>query len=531
MLQNAATSVLRTPSSFISSRMPAEFTQRHGVPKDFDHSTSSSEEKRNGTSESNNSNDNENDQYGNNNEQTSLSSHGSNDNESNGKESGTTNGNDNDEPSSQLSTLDRRKMFEVRGDGEKTGNDTNGESFEDRKPKMSVAERMKMFQQNSGGGGDDENNSSQTNSHPKLTSMSSEDSSSGHDEAADAPKEIISNPVQKPERKITPPKQEPVVVRKPEPVQAPAKPALSNKRIDTVFGQVSKYRNYKAAPLHKKMHLENLRNISTTCPGESELIQANPERVAVPLNTPGGKVAIFETSKPGRQPDGVIPALVHGNKVMDFMWDPFNNSRLAVGDDSGKLWLWIIPSGGLKEQTNEADFTMAVHAEKIYFVRFHPLAENVLATGSYDLTIRIWNLNSREDISLIRCFDQIQMFCFAWSPCGQYFATAAKDGKLRVYDPRADQEPAAIGQGPAGVRGGRVTWVLDGKFLIVAGFDRSSERQLHMYNASDLSKVTTVSMDVSPAILVPFYDEDSSVLFLSGRVRKPFHLFSKFSYT
>lgn len=248
------------------------------------------------------------------------------------------------------------------------------------------------------------------------------------------------------------------------------------------------------------------------------MILANPDRVAVPLNTPGGKVAIFELSKPGRQPDGVIPALVHGSKVMDFMWDPFNNSRLAVGDDSGKLWLWTISSGGLKEQTNEADFTMAAHAEKIYFVRFHPLAEDVLATGSYDMTIRLWNLNSRDEIALIRCFDQIQIFCFAWSPCGQYFATAAKDGKLRVYDPREQTDPVAIGQGPAGVRGGRATWVLDGKFLIVAGFDRSSERQLHMYNASDLSKVTSVSLDVSPAILVPVYDEDSSVLFLSGRV-------------
>lgn len=241
--------------------------------------------------------------------------------------------------------------------------------------------------------------------------------------------------------------------------------------------------------------------------------------MAVPLNTPGGKVAIFELSKPGRQPDGVIPALVHGSKVMDFMWDPFKNDRLAVGDDSGKLWLWNIPPGGLKEQTNEAEFTMPVHAEKIYFVRFHPLAKDVLATGSYDMTIKIWDLNTREEIAVIRCFDQIQIFCFAWSPCGQNFATASKDGKLRVYDPRNNLEPIAVGQGPPGVRGGRICWVLDGKYVVVAGFDRSSERQLYMYKSSDLQKVCTVSLDVSPAILVPFYDEDSSVLFLSGRVR------------
>ncbi|CAL8081262.1 unnamed protein product [Orchesella dallaii] len=557
---STASSVLRTPSSFISSRMTADFTMRNSVPKDVDSGLytvptveveTCNTETRNGSSdEFSLTNDNESEVLNNNNDQDQQSLTESNDNDQGSlKDPVSLNGNEVDHNTEdnksalQLSTSDRRKLFENRAmTTPETCNlpatDGNGESFENRKPRMSVAERMKMFQQNSanstGGSvpGEEDNNSSQannshpltTNTHPKITSMSSEDSSSGVDEHGDLSgkeREPCPAPIAKPERKFTPPKQEPApIVRKPESTSQPTsltKPPTSNKRIDTVFGQVSKYRNYKAAALHKKMHLENLRNISTTCPGESELIQANPDRVAVPLNTPGGKVAIFELGTPGRQPDGVIPALVHGSKVMDFMWDPFDNSRLAVGDDSGKLWLWTIPDGGLKEQTNESDFTMAAHAEKIYFVRFHPLAQDVLATGSYDMMIRIWDLDARDEIVLIRCFDQIQMFCFAWSPCGQYFSTAAKDGKLRVYDPRADTEPIAIGQGPPGVRGGRVCWVLDGKYLIVAGFDRSSERQLHMYNASDLSKVATVSLDVSPAILVPFYDEDSSVLFLSGR--------------
>jgi len=38
-------------------------------------------------------------------------------------------------------------------------------------------------------------------------------------------------------------------------------------------GQISKYRNYKAAPLHQRFHIDNLHNIATTCPSESELIE------------------------------------------------------------------------------------------------------------------------------------------------------------------------------------------------------------------------------------------------------------------
>lgn len=35
---------------------------------------------------------------------------------------------------------------------------------------------------------------------------------------------------------------------------------------------------------------------------------------------------------------------------------------------------------------------VAGHQEKIYFVKFHPLASNVLASASYDMTVIIWDL-------------------------------------------------------------------------------------------------------------------------------------------
>lgn len=110
-------------------------------------------------------------------------------------------------------------------------------------------------------------------------------------------------------------------------------------------------------------------------------ISANPERVAVPLSGPGGKIAIFELSKTGRLPDGVIPALVHGNNIMDFTWDPFDNHRLAVACDDGVIKLWRIPDGGLIEPTNEPEKEFNAHLDKIYFIKFHPTAKDILASG------------------------------------------------------------------------------------------------------------------------------------------------------
>ena len=52
---------------------------------------------------------------------------------------------------------------------------------------------------------------------------------------------------------------------------------------------------------------------------------------------------------------------------------------------------------------------------------------------------------------------------------------------------------------------------------LVSGFTRQSERTLTLYRTEDLSKVASETLNVSPAILIPFYDEDSSTLFLQGK--------------
>lgn len=56
-------------------------------------------------------------------------------------------------------------------------------------------------------------------------------------------------------------------------------------------------------------------------------------------------------------------------------------------------------------------------------------------------------------------------------------------------------------------------------------FFRVSERQIYVFKVDNLNiPLNTVGLDVSPAILMPYYDEDSSTLFLTGRVRFFFHI-------
>ncbi|XP_055910299.1 coronin-7 isoform X4 [Eupeodes corollae] len=291
----------------------------------------------------------------------------------------------------------------------------------------------------------------------------------------------------------------------------------STKRTSTVFGKVSKFRHLKGTPGHKSTHIENLRNLSRQIPGECNGFHANHERVAVPLSGPGGKIAIFELSRPGRLPDGVIPSLVNGSNIMDFQWDPFDSRRLAVACDDGIVKLWRIDENGLTEPTNTPEKELTAHLDKIYFIRFHPLAKDVFLTTSHDMTVKLWDLNTMQEKCNLQGHND-QIFDLAWSPCGKFAASVCKDGKIRVYNPRKSETPIREGNGPVGTRGARITWAIEGQYIVCTGFDKVSERQISVYNANKLAApLNTMSLDVSPSILIPFYDEDSSTLFATGK--------------
>uniref|UniRef100_A0A673WFH8 Coronin n=1 Tax=Salmo trutta TaxID=8032 RepID=A0A673WFH8_SALTR len=295
-------------------------------------------------------------------------------------------------------------------------------------------------------------------------------------------------------------------------------PSQSVKAISSMLGPSSKFRHLQGAVLHRDTHFTNLKGLNLTTPGECDGFCANRHRVAVPLATAGGQIAIFELSQAGKLADTGLPTIQNSVNVADFSWDPFNSHRLVVAGDDAKIRVWQVPEGGLTETLTEPEAILQGHTEKIYSVKFHPLASGLLASSSYDQTVRLWNLESGDEVKALRGH-QDQIFGMAWSPDGKLLATVCKDGKLRIYDPRKSADPVQEGAGPEGHRGARVVWVCDGKYLMVSGFDSRSERTLYLHSAESLSSgaIASAPTDVSPSTLIPFYDPDTSVVILTGK--------------
>ena len=210
------------------------------------------------------------------------------------------------------------------------------------------------------------------------------------------------------------------------------RPKSSTPDKPTKFGRPTKFKHLTGTPFHKSQHFENLKNLSKSTAGETDIIQVNLTRLAVPLGGPGGKVAVFEMKNAGRIPDGVTPSLVNGTNVLDFAWDPFDDSRLVCGLEDGTINIWRIPENGLEISSNEPERRLkSAHGDKVTIVKFNPLASGILATAGLDLTVKIRNLSGEESDTLVLTGHKDQIYSIAWSMCGRFLATACKDGKVR----------------------------------------------------------------------------------------------------
>ncbi|NWQ99211.1 CORO7 protein, partial [Paradoxornis webbianus] len=292
----------------------------------------------------------------------------------------------------------------------------------------------------------------------------------------------------------------------------------SQKSLQSILGPSSRFRHAQGRVLHRDHHVTNLRGLSLTTPGECDGFCANHQRVALPLLTAGGQIAVLELSKPGRLPDVAVPTIQNGTAVADLTWDPFDPRRLAVAGEDARIRLWRIPEGGLQETLQEPEAILQGHTEKIYSIRFHPMASDLLVSSSYDMTVRIWELSARREVLCLQGHTD-QIFSMAWSPDGKKLATVSKDGRIRLYEPRRSSQPQQEGPGPEGGRGARLVWVCGGDYLLVSGFDSRSERRILLYRAEALPEgpLSVLGLDVAPSTLLPFYDEDTSVVFLTGK--------------
>jgi len=210
--------------------------------------------------------------------------------------------------------------------------------------------------------------------------------------------------------------------------------------------------------------------------------------------------------------------LVNGHKgaVLDIAFSPFNDNIIASVSEDGNGRIWSIPDAGLAQSLETPAQTLIGHRRKVGTVAFNPLAENILVTSSNDYAVKIWDIaTGQAPLTIAGHSDIIQSV--SWNFYGNQIVTTSKDKKLRLLDPRQQSVVAEVAGHP-GVKGSRCIYLGKKDTLFNVGFSRTSDRAYTILDPRNLNTPLAKSnIDTASGILMPFYDDDTSLLFLAGK--------------
>jgi hypothetical protein len=231
----------------------------------------------------------------------------------------------------------------------------------------------------------------------------------------------------------------------------------------------------------------------------------------------GGSFAVIPHSSVGK----VLPSMPvvngHKNPVLDLDFNPMNDNLIVSVSEDCTAKVWGIPANGLTETLTEPLQTLHGHRRKVGSVKFHPTANNIVATSSSDYSVKLWDIEKGKDAISIDAQHSDIIQSLDWSFNGSLIATSCKDKKMRIFDPRTKSVASEI-LCHEGVKGSRVVWLGNKNKVLSVGFTKTSEREYCVWDPKDLSKpLHRANIDSASGVIMPFYDNDTGVLFLAGK--------------
>uniref|UniRef100_A0A667H6T0 Coronin n=1 Tax=Lynx canadensis TaxID=61383 RepID=A0A667H6T0_LYNCA len=238
----------------------------------------------------------------------------------------------------------------------------------------------------------------------------------------------------------------------------------------------SKFRHVFGQAAKADQSYEDIRVSKVTW--DSSFCAVNPKFLAIIVEAGGGGAFIvLPLAKTGRVDKNYPLVTGHTAPVLDIDWCPHNDNVIASASDDTTVMVWQIPDYTPMRNITESIITLEGHSKRVGILCWHPTARNVLLSAGGDNVIIIWNVGTGEVLLSLDDMHPDVIHSVCWNSNGSLLATTCKDKTLRIIDPRKGQ-------------------------VVANNFEEP---------------VALQEMDTSNGVLLPFYDPDSSIVYLCGK--------------
>ncbi|XP_015494847.1 coronin-2B isoform X2 [Parus major] len=215
----------------------------------------------------------------------------------------------------------------------------------------------------------------------------------------------------------------------------------------------------------------------------------------------GGSFLVIPLEQTGRIEPNYPKVCGHQGNVLDIKWNPFIDNVIASCSEDTSVRIWEIPEGGLKRNMTEAALELFGHSRRVGLVEWHPTTNNILLSAGYDYKVLIWNLELGEPVKMLDCHSDV-ILCMSFNSDGSLLATACKDRRLRVLEPRSGkvlQEASCKNH-----RVNRVVFLGNTKRLLTTGVSRWNTRQIALWDQVSAAGIPAPSRWNSGSIPLEF---------------------------
>ena len=286
----------------------------------------------------------------------------------------------------------------------------------------------------------------------------------------------------------------------------------------------SKFKNVFADHPASDHVFSNLRVGTAT--GEQNYIQANPKFFCYASQGGGGPFVVVDLTKPGRVEADHPTVNGHTGACLNFDWNPHNDNVLATSSEDCTVKIWNVPDGGFTANHNEPNASLHGHMRKVTHVKWNPTAANTLASVGAEYNVKLWDIEKKAEVWSSDSAHNDLILDLAWDYTGNQYATTCKDKNVRLFDGRSGELTNMIEGAHSGSKSAKCCFLGPSGNMLTVGFTRTSMRQFKIWDPRDLTKpLKEVDIDQAAGVIMPFYDNDTGMLFLAGKGDGAIHYF------